>query len=287
MSDLAAEIVLIDIDVARAEGEVRDLNHAAHFAQARVRAGGYADCAGAAAVIITAGVNQKPGQTRIDLLKTNHALFREIVPPIARHAPDTVLVVATNPVDVLTHSAAKLSGFPVERVIGTGTFLDSNRFRHELGSFYRVSPKNIHAVIVGEHGDSQLPVWSLATISGMRLRDYCVQAGVDFDNDAMEACARRTKEAAYEIIQRKGKTNYGVASVLVKIVEAIVTDGDAIMTVSRVGRYEGVDDIALSMPCKINRDGAHQEVPLLLDDSEKEALRKSALTIKEAITGLY
>ncbi|KAJ9150628.1 L-lactate dehydrogenase [Coniochaeta hoffmannii] len=287
MSELAAELVLIDIDVARAEGEVRDLNHAAHFAQARVRAAdSYADCAGAAAVIITAGVNQKPGQTRIDLLKTNHALFEAIVPQIAEHAPDTVIVVATNPVDVLTHSAARLAGFPVERVIGTGTFLDSNRFRHELGRYYRVSPKNIHALIVGEHGDSQLPVWSLATISGMRLRDYCAQAGMEYDQDAMDACARRTKEAAYEIIQRKGKTNYGVASVLVKIVEAIVTDSDAIMTVSRVGEYEGVKDIALSMPCKINREGAHQEVPLLLNESEKEALRKSALTIKEAIASL-
>lgn len=286
MSDLAAEIVLIDIDVARAEGEVRDLNHAAHFAQARVRAGGYADCVGAAAVIITAGVNQKPGQTRIDLLKTNHALFESIVPPIARYAPDTVLVIATNPVDVLTHSAARLSGFPAERVIGTGTFLDSNRFRAELGAYYHIHPKNIHALIIGEHGDSQLPVWSLATISGMRLKDYCAQAGVEYNQDAMDACAQRTKAAAYEIIQRKGKTNYGVASVLVKIVEAIVTDGDAIMTVSRVGEYEGVADIALSMPCKVNREGAHQEVPLLLNESEKAALRKSALTIKEAIAGL-
>ncbi|KAB5581129.1 L-lactate dehydrogenase-like protein [Coniochaeta sp. 2T2.1] len=286
MSDLAAEIILIDIDVARAEGEVRDLNHAAHFAQARVRVGGYEDCKGAAAVIITAGVNQKPGQTRIDLLKTNHSLFESIVPPIAKNAPDTVLVIATNPVDVLTRSAQRLSGFPVEKVIGTGTFLDSNRFRHELGSYYRIHPKNIHALIIGEHGDSQLPVWSLATISGMRLTDYCAQAGVKYDQDAMDACARRTKEAAYEIIQRKGKTNYGVASVLVKLVEAIVTDGDAIMTVSRVGEYEGVEDIALSMPCKVNRDGAHQEVPLLLNAEEKEKLRKSALAIKEAIASL-
>jgi L-lactate dehydrogenase len=287
MSDLAAEIVLVDIDVARAEGEVRDLNHAAHFAQARVRGGyGYGDCAGAAAVIITAGVNQKPGQTRIDLLRTNHALFEAIVPQIAAHAPDTVIVVATNPVDVLTHSAARLSGFPIERVIGTGTTLDSNRFRHELGRVYKVSPKNVHALIVGEHGDSQLPVWSLATISGMRLRDYCSQAGVEYDQAAMDECARRTRQAAYEIIQRKGKTNYGVASVLVKIVEAIVTDSDAIMTLSRVGEYEGVEDIALSMPCKVNREGAHQEVPLLLNQEEREALRKSALTIKEAIAGL-
>jgi L-lactate dehydrogenase len=286
LSDLAADIVLIDIDVNRAEGEVRDLSHAAHFAQARVRVGTYEDCAGAAAVIITAGVNQKPGQTRLDLLRTNHALFESIVPPIAKNAPDTVLVIATNPCDVLTHSAKKISGFPADRVVGTGTFLDSNRFRHELGKMYGVSPRNVHAIIIGEHGDSQLPAWSLATISGMRLEDYCMQAGIEYDRDALEACATRTKQAAYEIIQRKGKTNYGVASVLVSIIEAIVTDGDAIMTVSRIGTYLGIEDIALSMPCKVNRDGARQEVRLLLNEEEKEALRKSAVEIKEAITSI-
>lgn len=141
-------------------------------------------------------------------------------------------------------------------------------------------------MIIGEHGDSQLAAWSLATISGMRLRDYCVQAGIEYDRAEMEACATRTKQAAYEIIQRKGKTNFGVASVLVSIIEAIVTDGDAIMTVSRVGTYAGIEDIALSMPCKVNRAGAHQEVPLLLDEEEKEALRKSAVGIKEAILSI-
>lgn len=286
MSDLAADIVIIDIDVHRAEGEVADLNHAAHFAQARVRVGTYADCAGAAAVIITAGVNQKHGQTRLDLLRTNHELFEDIVPQIAIAAPDTVLIIATNPCDVLTHSAKQLSRFPASKVIGTGTFLDTNRFRHELSKTYGVSPRNIHAIIIGEHGDSQLPVWSLATISGMRLKDYCVQAGIPYSHDEMEACAVRTKQAAYEIIQRKGKTNYGVASVLVSLVEAIVTDGDAIMTVSRVGDYVGVQDVALSMPCKVNRDGAHQEVPLLLNEEETEMLRQSAEEIKGAILSI-
>lgn len=286
MNGLAAEIVLIDIDKNRVHGEVMDLSYAAHFARARVRVGEYEDCAGAAAVVIAAGVHLKPGQTRLDLVKTNYALFKDVVPRIARNAPDTILVVATNPVDVLTYAAHQLSGFPVERVIGSGTAMDTTRFRHELGKHFGVNPRNVHAIIVGEHGDSQLPMWSLATISGMQLRDYCAQAGVDYDESVLEACARRTKEAAYEIVQRKGKSNYGIASVLVSILEPIITNADAIMTVSRVGTYAGIEDIALSMPCKLNRHGAYQDVPLLLSKSEQKALRKSALSIKEVILSL-
>lgn len=286
LDGLAADIVLIDIDTNRAQGEVMDLSHAAHFAQARVRVGDYEDCANAAAVVITAGVNQKPGQTRLDLVKTNYALFEDVVPRIAHHAPDTILIIATNPVDVLTHAAHRLSGFPLERVIGSGTAMDTTRFRHELGKHYGVNPRNVHAVIVGEHGDSQLAVWSLATIAGMRLKDYCQAAGVEYDESELEACAKRTKEAAYQIIQRKGKTNYGVASVLVSILQPIVTNSDAIVTVSRVGTYGGVENVALSMPCKLNRRGAHQDVPLLLAKSEQEALRRSALSIKEVLSAL-
>lgn len=162
----------------------------------------------------------------------------------------------------------------------------TTRFRHELGRQYGVNPRNVYAVVVGEHGDNQLPVWSLATISGMRLADYSRQAGAAHDKAALEACARRIREAAYDIIRRKGKTNYGVASVLVGILEPIVADGDAIMTVSRVGTYAGVDGVALSMPCKLNRRGAFQDVPLLLSESEEEALRQSALSIKRVISSL-
>jgi len=284
LSNLASEIVLLDIDASRAEGEAIDLRHAAHFAHAKVRAAsGYEDCAGATIVIITAGVNQKPGQTRLDLVKTNYRLFESVVPQVARHAPDTILLVATNPVDVLTQAALELSGFPTERVIGSGTAMDTTRFRHELGRHYGVNPRNVHAIIIGEHGDSQIPVWSLASIAGMRLRDWARQAGIEYDEAAMDEVAQRTRGAAYEIIRRKGKTNYGVASVLVSIVEPIVKSSDAIMTVSRVGTYEGVGPVALSMPCKLNHTGAHMDVPLLLDESEKEGVRKSAESILEAI----
>ena len=284
LSNLASEIVLLDIDASRAEGEAIDLSHAAHFAHAKVRAAsGYEDCAGATIVIITAGVNQKPGQTRLDLVTTNYRLFESVVPQVARHAPDTILLVATNPVDVLTQAALELSGFPTERVIGSGTAMDTTRFRHELGRHYGVNPRNVHAIIIGEHGDSQIPVWSLASIAGMRLRDWARQAGIEYDEAAMDEVAQRTRGAAYEIIRRKGKTNYGVASVLVSIVEPIVKSSDAIMTVSRVGTYEGVGPVALSMPCKLNHTGAHMDVPLLLDEFEKEGVRKSAESILEAI----
>jgi L-lactate dehydrogenase len=154
--------------------------------------------------------------------------------------------------------------------------LARTRFRHELGKHYGVNPRNVHAVVIGEHGDSQIPVWSLASIAGMRLRDYCSQKGIAYDEEAMDGVARRTRGAAYEIIQRKGKTNYGVASVLVSIVEPIVT-------VSRVSMYEGVGPVALSMPCKLNDRGAHQDVPLLLDAAEREGVKKSAQSILDVI----
>ncbi|CRK11101.1 L-lactate dehydrogenase like protein [Verticillium longisporum] len=286
LSGLAADIVLIDIDRHRADGEATDIGHAAHFTHSKVRAGDYSDCAGATLVVITAGVNQKPGQTRLELVQTNYALFADVVPRTATAAPDTILIIATNPADVLTHAATKLSGFPAHRVIGTGTSLDTTRFRRELGHHFGISPRSVHAFIIGEHGDSQLPVWSLANISGMRLPEYCRQAGRPHDEEAMAACAARTRGAAYAIIEKKGKTNYGIASVIVSLMEPIVKDSDAIMTVSQVGNYAGVEDLALSMPCKINRGGAFQEVPLLLDEKETELLKQSASSIREVILSI-
>jgi L-lactate dehydrogenase len=261
-----------------------DLRDAAHFARAKVRAGSVEnDCPGATAVVITAGANQKPGQSRMELLTANRAMLAGLVPRIARSAPDTIIVVVTNPVDPLTYEAARLSGFPAERIIGSGTILDSTRFRHELGRYFDVNPLNVHALIVGEHGDSQLPVWSLASISGMRLADYAAQAGITFDDEAKEECFKNTRQAAYAIIERKGKTNFGVASVVVSIMKPIIMDSNEVLTVSRVGKYGGIENVALSMPCRINRQGAHHGVPLLLTEEEEMALFKSALCINEAI----
>ena len=208
----------------------------------------------------------------------------DVVPRVARAAPDTIIIVATNPVDVLTHAAVRLSGFPPERVFGTGTALDTARFQRELGRHFDVSPHSVHAVVVGEHGDSQLPLWSLATISGMRLSDYGRQAGLPCDQAALGPCFTRTRQAAYNIIALKGRTNYGIAAALAGVVEHLIADANAIVTVSRVGTFAGVQNVALGMPCKINRQGAHLGVPLLLDAAEEEALRVSAVTVKRMCT---
>ncbi|OQV10383.1 hypothetical protein CLAIMM_14395 [Cladophialophora immunda] len=287
LSGLAAEIVLVDSNQKKAEGEAMDLNHAVPFShQTHIRCGEYADCANASIVIITAGLNQKPGQTRMDLVQSNVTIFQELVPRIVQYAPETILVVATNPVDVLTYTTWKLSGFPIHRVIGSGTTLDTARFRFELGKFYEIDPQSVHADIIGEHGDSELPVWSLASISGMHLKDYCQQSSLEYDNDAMRQCFLATKNAAYDIIQRKGWTDKGVATGLVRIVETILRDEDTLLTVSTVRNYPEIGYTAFSVPSKVTRDGAFQTFELQLDAEETEQLRKSAESISSVIRSL-
>lgn len=287
LSGLAAEIVIIDIDEKKAAGEVLDISHASIFShETKVWAGHFEDCSDAAIVIITAGRNQQPGQSRMDLLKANYEVFKLIVPKIANSATDAILLVATNPVDVLTYAATRLSGFDPHRVIGSGTALDTARFRYELGQVYQVDPQSIYADIIGEHGDTELPVWSLANISGMRLPDYCNQIGIKYDRESMEKCFQRTKDAAYNIIQCKGVTDYGIATGLVHIVETILRDENTLITVSRVGSFFGIDDIALSVPAKVNRTGAHIDGELLLSEDEKEKVRLSGRRIKDSISSI-
>lgn len=287
LSGLAAEIVLVDVNKDRAEGEEMDLSHASPFShKTEIQVGDYADCAGASIVIIAAGINQKPGQTRMELVNANVEIFKEMIPQIAHHAPDSILVVATNPVDVLTHVTWKLSGFPTHRVIGSGTALDTARFRYEIGKLYQVNPENVQADIIGEHGDTELPVWSLASISGMRLPDFCRQSGMKYDESAMLACFTETKNAAYKIINRKGWTNYGVATALVRIVETILRDEDTLLPVSMVGNFAGVEDVALSVPSKVTRLGVFHTLTLQLSPEEKSELRKSAESIKKVLDSL-
>ncbi|KIW34412.1 L-lactate dehydrogenase [Cladophialophora immunda] len=287
LSGLAAEIVLVDLNKKKAEGEAMDLSHAVPFSrQTHIRCGQYADCADASIVIITAGLNQKPGQTRMDLVKSNVAIFQELVPQIAHYAPETILLVATNPVDVLTYTTWKLSGFPIHRVIGSGTTLDTARFRFELGQYYNIDPQSVHADIIGEHGDTELPVWSLASISGMPLKDFCQQSSLKYDNDGMQQCFLATKNAAYDIIQRKGWTDKGIATCLVRIVETILRDEDTLLTVSTVRSYPGVGHTAFSVPSKVTRDGAFQTFELRLDAEEEEQLKKSAESISSVISSL-
>ena len=278
LSGLAAEIVLIDSDRERSEGEVMDLRHAEPFAHpTSIRSGEVEDCAGAAVIVLAAGGGQKPGETRLDLVQKNARIFREIVPRLATANPNAILLVATNPVDVLTQLALDLSRFSAERVIGSGTVLDTARFRHLLSQHFGVDPRSVHAYIIGEHGDSEVPVWSLANIAGMRLEQFCAAQGREYDQRAMDDIFRQTRDAAYAIIRRKGATYYAVAAGLMRIVEAILRNQRTVLSVSTlVDRYYDVENVCFSLPTVIAREGALDRLKLQLNESEVTAFRQSA-----------
>jgi L-lactate dehydrogenase len=288
LSGLASEIVLIDANAERAEGEAMDLAHAVPFSRpARIWAGEYADCAGAAVTVISAGASQRPGETRIDLARRNVDVFREIVPRIADAHPDGIILVATNPVDVLTHIALRLSGLPPNRVIGSGTTLDTGRFRAALGDLYRVDPRSVHAFIIGEHGDSEVPVWSLANIAGVRLADLPPMGGGIDDRAALGAIFEGTRDAAYAIIERKGATYYAVAAALLRIVEAIVRDQRTVLSVSSLvdGPY-GLHDVCLSLPSVVGRNGIEEVLTLSLTPDEEAALGRSADLLRRTLAAV-
>lgn len=285
---LASEIVLVDVDRDRAEGEAMDLSHAAPLAApVRVRVGNYADCEGAAVTVITGGAAQKAGETRLDLARRNATIFREMVPPIARSNPDGILLVTTNPVDVLTYTALELSGLPHERVIGSGTVLDSARFRSVLGRHYGLDPHNVHAYIVGEHGDSEVALWSLTNVAGMQVDAFCLAHGFEHSPRSMAAMFEQARDAAYRIIERKGATYYAIAAALVRIVEAILRDQKTVLTVSsRIDGLYGVHDVCLSLPSVVGRAGVERVLHLALSPDEEERLRRSAATIRRSIADL-
>jgi len=285
---LAAEIVLIDANHARAEGEAMDLNHAEPFTNpTRVWAGSYEDCAGAAIVVVCAGAGQGPGETRLDLVKRNADIFAKIIPEIVRRNPDGILLIATNPVDVLTQVSQKLSGLPVNRVIGSGTILDTARFRHLLGRHFKVEPRSVHAYIIGEHGDSEVPVWSLANIAGLRLADYAELNGISHDETALDDIFRQTRDAAYHIIERKGATYFAVAAGLMRIVEAILRDQRTVLSVSSlVNGYYGIENLCLSLPAIVGRNGIERVLRLHLNDKEEAALKRSAEVLKKTAAGV-
>ena len=288
LSGLAAEIVLIDANHSKAEGEAMDLNHAVPFTHpTRVWAGGYEDCAGASVTVLAAGANQKPGETRIDLIKKNAAIWQKIVPEVARHNPQGILLVATNPVDVLTYAAWKLAGLPAEKVIGSGTILDTARFRYLLSQHFKVDARSVHAYIIGEHGDSEVPVWSSANIAGIRLPQFCQSQGLTYDRQAMEDIFVQTRDAAYRIIERKGATYYAVAAGLMLIVQAVLRDQRTVLSVSSLIRdYHGLQDVSFSLPAVIDRRGVDNIVRLELDAGEIERLRHSANILKRTIQSL-
>lgn len=287
LSGMVADIVLIDINKDKAEGEFMDLNHAAPMTtETQVRVGDYPDCADAAIVIITGGANQKPGQTRMELAAKNAKIMEEIIPNVVKYAPDTILLIATNPVDVLTYASYKLSGFPASRIIGSGTLLDSTRLRCNIGRYYGISSDSVEASIIGEHGDSELAVWSRATIAGMSLAEFSAATQQKYDKESLHKIFEHTRDAAYNIIKRKGYTAYGIAAALTRIVEAILRDEGSLLTVSIVGNYYGVKDVALSVPTKVGRDGAHHIMDLILNQDETDRMKSSAKKIRSACESL-
>jgi L-lactate dehydrogenase len=287
-SGLANELTLVDADPARAEGEAMDLNHGVPFVRpVQIRAGGYELVAGCDLVVITAGANQRPGQTRIDLLKTNAAVIRDIVPRVVAANPQGVILVATNPVDILTQIAAEVAGLPHGRVFGSGTVLDTARFRFLLGQHYGIDPRSVHAYIVGEHGDTALPVWSLATIAGIPIRDVAGPDGIQPDDAALDAIFVRTRDAAYEIIERKRSTYYAIGLGLRAIVEALLRDQRTILTVSTPmeGAF-GVEGIALSLPTVVGHGGAELVMEIPMNAEEVAAYRHSAATLKAQLDAI-
>ena len=285
---LAAEIVLIDANHARAEGEAMDLNHAEPFTNpTRVWAGSYDDCAGAAIVVVCAGAGQRPGETRLDLVKRNADIFGKIIPEIVQRNPEGILLIATNPVDVLTQVSQRLSGLPANRVIGSGTILDTARFRHLLGRHFKVEPRSVHAYIIGEHGDSEVPVWSLANIAGLRLADYAELNGISHDEAALDDIFRQTRDAAYHIIERKGATYFAVAAGLMRIVEAILRDQRTVLSVSSlITDYYGIEGVCLSLPTVVGRNGIERVLRLHLKEKEEAALKRSAEVLRKTAQGV-
>ena len=285
VSGLAREIVVIDADRGRAEGEAMDIAQAVPFhAPVSVAAGGFADTAGAAVTVIAAGAAQRPGESRPALLRRNLDVLRSIVPEVVRANPEGLLLVATNPVDALTFAALRLSGLPPARVLGSGTVLDTARLRAELAAHYSVDARNVHAYVLGEHGDSELVAWSAATLANVQLQEYCRLTDMTCTGGDMTAIAARVRDAAYEIIRRKGATNFAIAAALTRIIEAVVRDESSVLTVSTLveGHY-GIHDVCLSLPAIIDRSGIRRVLPIPLADDEVEGLRKSAAAVSTAM----
>lgn len=284
-SGLFSELVLIDYDKEKAEGEALDISHGLPFAkQMNIYAGNYEDISDASIIIVTAGAGQKPGETRLDLVKKNVAIFKSIIPEIAKYNRDGIILVVANPVDILTYVAAKLSGFPENRVFGSGTVLDSARLKYILGEHLGIDSRSVHAFIIGEHGDSELAAWSSANVSGIPLHNFCEMRGYYNHDESMKAIADNVKNSAYEIIEKKKATYYGIAMSVKRICEAVVRDEKSIMPVSSMqkGQY-GINGIALSMPAIVGKNGVEGLVPISLSEDEQKELQTSASKLKEVI----
>ncbi|MCM3239657.1 L-lactate dehydrogenase [Heyndrickxia oleronia] len=282
---VAEELVLIDVNEAKAEGEAMDLNHGMPFAPSPIRvwSGSYQDCATADLVVITAGLAQKPGETRLELVEKNTKIFKQIVKSIMESGFNGIFLVATNPVDILTYVTWKESGLPKERVIGSGTVLDSARLRSVLGKYFNVDTRNVHAAIIGEHGDTELPIWSHAMIGIEHLNAVLKRKG-DLKKECLDEIFVNVRDAAYQIIERKGATYYGIGMSLVRITKAILNNENSILTVSAYlnGEY-GQSDVYIGVPAVINRSGIREVVEIELNEKETEQFNHSVSVLKETM----
>lgn len=284
-SGMFSEIVLVDLNEARAKGEAMDLNHCLPFlSPMQIYSGNYSDLKDAAIIIISAGVNQKEGETRTDLLIRNKRIFNSIIENIVPVNNECIILVLTNPVDILTYITLKKSGFPRERVIGSGTVLDTARLKFLVGEKLEVDSRNVHTFIIGEHGDSELAVWSSANVSGIDIQDYCPICPNCEGLDILYKIYEDVKNSAYEIIKGKGATYYAIAQAALRIVTAIVKDENTIMPVSTlVNGHYGLDDVCLGIPAVVGRSGVKEVLDIPLNEDERSKLVYSAQTIKEFI----
>lgn len=287
-SGLLSELLLLDINHERAIGEAEDLGHAMPFlSPATVRAADYPDLADAGLIIITAGAAQRVGETRLDLLRRNAAVFRDIVENICRYNTEAILLVVTNPVDILTELTHRFSGFPTQRVIGSGTVLDTARLKFLIGRHLGLDPRQVHAFIIGEHGDSELPVFSSANVSGIDLNYFCAHGCRDCSKEDLDTLFVSARDAAYRIIRAKGATYYAIAEAVRRIVTAILRDEQAILPVSvaTAGAY-GIDGICMSLPAVIGSHGVERLPEIPLSKTEQEALLHSAKRLRTALEEL-
>ena len=285
VSGVVRDIVLIDADRARAEGEAMDIAQAVPFyAPVSMIAGTPADAAGARLTVIAAGAAQRPGETRPQLVRRNVEVLRDVVPQLVRANPQGLLLIATNPVDALTFAALQISGLPPARVFGTGTVLDTARLRSELSLHYGVDARNVHAYVLGEHGDSEVVAWSTAALANVEVHEYCRLTGMSCTREDMNAIAARVRDAAYEIIRRKGATNFAIAAAVTRIVEAVVRDERSVLTVSTlVDAHYGIRGVCLSLPAVVDASGIRRVLAVPLSEEETARLRDSASAVRAAM----
>ena len=284
-SRLYSEMVLVDVNHEKAEGEAIDISDGLPYsAPMNIYAGNYKDLEDASLIIITAGANQKPGETRLDLIEKNKKIMNGVVSEIKKTAFEGILLIVSNPVDILTYEALKVSGYPENRVIGSGTVLDTARLKDEISQYLIVDSQNVHTMIIGEHGDSEVPIWSITNISGVPINEFCELRGHYNHDEGMKKLYENVRDCAYKIIEKKGATYYGIAMAVTRIARCIVRDEHAVLPVSTIlhGEY-GINDVCLSIPSILGRNGVEKVLEIKLNDAEEAMLNKSATELKNYI----